>query len=542
MSAEKTTKAEDQEMLLLSEEERKWYYSGLPSRARLVARSNAATIKWQRRVEDEHPVLKHLGRVGQHPIVDKSETTSLVQDVVAILNASLKGWNCIDVLRLGYSRSDHENPVILWIGVLPNSTSSELGMNVVLQCRATLERHGLDDVQCEIRETVVQLAASSTARNQSTVKNLDVHGDEVTPGGFHVPGFTDTIGQCVAMEDNPTREATLGCFVALAKEPNTPCEKYAVISRHLVFAKDDNNNNEYRHHNSSRMKHVIMPGDCFLKEAQEKVTVVMECWTRRLTHLLQHQSVPGQQRDVQAVQSARQEIAKSKRFHDHLVSISEPETRRIGYVKYSPPRQVNVQTGNMQDFAIVKLNQDRFQARLDDLSNMVYIADKPGLCALNEDLGWNPYVFPRDIPVLRLQGVVPVANLTPPWTECGRETLMGETVLRVCKRGRTTGSTWGEVNEFMSVARTAVNSEMVISRHLAVLGFHKTPFSDTGDSGSAIFTPDGKMVAMLDAGLGAGDEDPLTDEGLVQDLTYGTPLASILEDIRRAGYATAHLC
>lgn len=527
-------------MLLPSDHERKWYYYGLVSHPQLVARSNAATMQWQLRFEDEHPIKKRLGRVGQHPIVNKSETSSLSKDIIGLLDATLEGWNCIDVLRIGESNAQHTNPVILWIGVLPNSTSSQIGMNVALRCRAILQRYGLDDVHCEIREAVVQPAASLAARNQPIVKNLDVNVDEITHSGFHFPAFTDTIGQCVAMEADPTREATLCCFISLAKERDTPPAKYAVISRHLVFANDDIS--IYRYHKSSPMKHVIMPGDRTLKEAKATTAQVLDSWTRRLTQLQHHQSSPDQQQQAQMVESVRQHIARAKKFYDYLGTITNPETRRIGYVEYSPSRQLNVQTGNLPDFAMVKLDQARFKARIEDMANMVYIADKPDLSDLNKGLTWNVYAFPQGSPVLRLRGFVPIADLTPPWNECGRETIMGETVLRVGERGAKTGLTWGEVNELKSVVRETFDGQKVASQSLTVLGFDKKAFSDNGDSGSAIFTPDGKMVAMLDAGRSPCKPDLLTGGVTVHDVTYGTPFAWILDYIRDAGYATAHLC
>ena len=116
-------------------------------------------------------------------------------------------------------------------------------------------------------------------------------------------------------------------------------------------------------------------------------------------------------------------------------------------------------------------------------------------------------------------------------------------MLRVGKRGSRTGLTWGEVNELESVKREDVGGQEIISRHLTILALcgKRLEFSNRGDSGSAIFTPDGKMVGMVDGGRRPGEEGPRAGGGvLTRDITYGTPFAWILDHIRDAGYATAH--
>ena len=396
-------------MLLPSDEERKHYYLGLPGHPLLVARSNAGTVKWQLRFEDQHPVTKHLGRVGEHPIVEKCKTTSLLGDAIQLLKTRLAGWNCIDILRIGESVSDlarDADPVIVWVGVVPSSTPSRLGVDVAQRIHAILQTYGLDDVHCEIREAVVEPRAYSTP----TIKNLNLSVDDIADSGAQFPAFGDTIGQSVAMEADPTREASLGCYLSLAKERNTLTEKYAVISRHLVFP-DDDDNRVYRYRNSSPKKYVIIPGDRTLDHAKENAIRVLNSWTRCLAQVQHNESL----RQIYSIQVVEKHIANMTKLSTFLVTLSNPESRRIGYVEYSPARQVHPRTGNAPDFALVTLNQDRFSTALHDLANFVHITGElDKLSDINKNLTWNAFNFPHDTRLLRLQGVVPAANLTPP--------------------------------------------------------------------------------------------------------------------------------
>jgi hypothetical protein len=55
--------------------------------------------------------MKRLGTVGRHPIVEAWNNTCLFADLIEILDSRLSGWNCMDVLRIGYE--EETLPVIL---------------------------------------------------------------------------------------------------------------------------------------------------------------------------------------------------------------------------------------------------------------------------------------------------------------------------------------------------------------------------------------------------------------------------------------------
>lgn len=58
-------------------------------------------------------------------------------------------WTSTDIVRIGYVE-ESSGGVVLWIGV-----SYEDGTDVALQCKGLLLDHGIDDVEVEIRQSVL---------------------------------------------------------------------------------------------------------------------------------------------------------------------------------------------------------------------------------------------------------------------------------------------------------------------------------------------------------------------------------------------------
>ncbi|KAK3339777.1 hypothetical protein B0T25DRAFT_574665 [Lasiosphaeria hispida] len=103
-----------------SDLERDQYYYGLPTDPRLVARTSYE-VPWEPKVAGTYTVAKHLSNVGRHEIVDKYDD-SISRDIISSLNSNGTPWTCIDVVRIGETMTDAD-PMILWIGVSPGSTT-----------------------------------------------------------------------------------------------------------------------------------------------------------------------------------------------------------------------------------------------------------------------------------------------------------------------------------------------------------------------------------------------------------------------------------
>src|SRR5437764_13731041 len=116
---------------------------------------------------------------------------------------------------------------------------------------------------------------------------------------------------------------------------------------------------------------------------------------------------------------------------------------------------------------------------------------------------------------LRLGQTVPISELRSP-TMLDKN---GERCLIVGKRGKRTGVTWGCGNELKSCVRDEDTKEISME-WCVVSGIARAfaPFSDPGDSGSAVFDVIGRVAGILTGGAGL---TPTTD------VTYVTPMAWI---------------
>ncbi|KAK1951992.1 hypothetical protein LY78DRAFT_687106 [Colletotrichum sublineola] len=99
-----------------TETESKWYYYGLPSRPKLVARSSFTPYVLP--MEGRLPEPKTQTVVGEHDIVAKwnNDPSMLQEQIFNILTQHDVQWQAIDILRIGYSNQE-EIPVILSISV-----------------------------------------------------------------------------------------------------------------------------------------------------------------------------------------------------------------------------------------------------------------------------------------------------------------------------------------------------------------------------------------------------------------------------------------
>jgi len=140
------------------------YYNGITGDAdhpELVYRSDALTT----------PFHKPVGRFPELPVksVRGVFDTSLNKvwdtvgpQIVDIIKEHEIQCTSIDPARffthapLGGEEKGHLGPVVIWIGVLPGSTSPDTAHNVSQRILALLRKNAVEDVVVEWRETVLQ--------------------------------------------------------------------------------------------------------------------------------------------------------------------------------------------------------------------------------------------------------------------------------------------------------------------------------------------------------------------------------------------------
>ncbi|KAL6877749.1 hypothetical protein HDV57DRAFT_518608 [Trichoderma longibrachiatum] len=143
-----------------SRDERELYYYGLPSRPELVARSSNHV--WYRPPhmpepseddDGDDPLYPKLLLPAKHPLLMRiwnNEASFRDQILEAVDKTRL---SAIDIMRI-MQKGESQN--VLMISVKPYTLLWEDGRQIALQCKAILESHGVHDVHCEIRESVVR--------------------------------------------------------------------------------------------------------------------------------------------------------------------------------------------------------------------------------------------------------------------------------------------------------------------------------------------------------------------------------------------------
>lgn len=221
--------------------EAEFYYSGLPSAPVLVARSG--TTVWE---EQAYRKIKELRAVGHHAIKGVWED-NLAPKIHAILDLMKVNWTSTDVVRIGNAK-EPSAPVILWIGVMPQSLSGNEGTAVASMCRDLLTEHAITDIEVEIRESVVTRSAGP--KLLSSALSSDATANIREP-------LATTLGLTICAQTTPWDEGTGGFFIT---EGGNTKRLLLVTARHIVFPPDENkrNNKHFTHRNSSQRRHNVL--------------------------------------------------------------------------------------------------------------------------------------------------------------------------------------------------------------------------------------------------------------------------------------------
>lgn len=498
-----------------------FYYYGLPSTPKLVARTSTTPWKAPSGPGAYHRA-KELRPVGNHALQDVWED-NLALKLHALLESKKVKWTSTDVVRIGYA-DESSAPVILWIGVMPASLSDDDGAVVASQCRELLKEYNIDDVEVEIRESVVTLSAGPRLLNPV---------DPYDPIASVCEPLTTTLGLPICAQSTPWAEGTGGFFIT---EEGDTRRLLLITARHVVFPSHSNQNNHFEHRNTSQPRHnVTLFGDSAFKKFVQSIQIEIEenaimtdIHERRIEYVEENEDA----RAKKARQNTEFKLAETRRaakaldiFHQdvstHWVT---PESRALGHVILSPPISSD---GYTEDWAVIeidasKVNADNFVGNVIDLGPEVLVG---GLShKMNPDRKNAYFTWPPDS-LLKLTGIIPDDEMRHPTTRDQNN----EPCIIVIKRGNTTGLTVGRANGILSYARMYYDGDNTkTSKEWAILPFeHKSgPFSERGDSGSVIVDGRGRIGGLLTSGAGTI---------LSSDITYATPICFLLQRMQDHG-------
>ncbi|RMD40407.1 hypothetical protein DV735_g4733, partial [Chaetothyriales sp. CBS 134920] len=236
--------------------------------------------------------------------------------------------------------------------------------------------------------------------------------------------------------------------------------------------------------------------------------------------------------DVLVKEQSENALNELAQFEARTVRRKEDlKTRTSGYVEWSPPIDLDPQTGCAIDMAIARSYESAHSP--DELENYIILGDKIPEIELLNGLNWNDanpngFIYPDKGKLVFKTGITPIAVLMK-GTQVNEE---GNGDTPVLKDGRTTGITMGRVSPAWGEHDiTMPDGSKKRTRELVIFNLKKTEaFSQKGDSGSAIVRCVGEraeLVGMLTSGRG---------EGYDPDITWATPAEVLQQQWAAQGY------
>ncbi|KAG8743173.1 hypothetical protein FRC10_000315 [Ceratobasidium sp. 414] len=485
----------------------------------------------------DHPELPS-GRYGHIPIKSLRGVfdTPLngVWDTVGpkirdLIKARKINWSSVDPARFfthgptGEEEKGSLGPVVIWVGVIPGSTSSDTAQEVSQKILTLLLENGVEDVVVEWREAVCQRLAGPPLMRHVCSNNATHYVRRFLTALLGIPLATE------GLEEDAQGTLTLWFHENKDKHGNPSDKVYGVSNCH-VLRKDTTV--EYEHRAGAPKNHVRV---CEMSRFQWGLNEIKKVIGGHglLAEFLAREIARLQVSERQDAENAKELRANRRHLEDENEAIPDLEAfynevmknwsdidlhRNIGYVQYAAAITVDVEGGTRytSDWAAFLAAEAKVKAEFE--GNVVDLA------MFNpQGGGATTFQFPEE-EKLRIEGCVTKEDLANP-AEFDSE---GQRCLMVGKDGNTTDLTVGRYAGLVSFTRNKVGIESV------ELGIYNSgvkyaePFSAKGDSGSLVWhTANGKarIVGQLHSGNNKGGS---TDN----HVTYCTPGWHLLDQIR----------
>ncbi|KAI0086259.1 hypothetical protein BDY19DRAFT_962251 [Irpex rosettiformis] len=534
----------------ITEAEASGYYARLPSNPRLVARTGSKTWGESKDGCFRGPGTKELSVVVNHKLNTIWEF-QVAPKVQACLNELRVRWTSLDVVRISEIEDSRMTAIVLWIGVKPNSIDGDHARVSVFRCLDVLKEFDIDDVEVEMRESLVFRSAGLGKLFQpiySSFLTRDPISDIEHP-------FTHSLGIPICPQDAPESLGTGGFFMS---QGNDTDPILLVTARHVVFPPKKRSNDLFERTSSSQPRsNVLLLGDETAYASEfESLQSSIKGYEREIDDAKQRGAVDIKDMHLDP-EYGRCPISRWEREKAALQVLLEksknnwatPDSYILGQVVYSPPITLGAGTPDEQfteDYAIIevddgKIDRSKFDGnsvyvRTWDVSDLDYVKMMEVSGGSSTD---NPaaelHTLDRNV---KLDGIIPTSEMR------------SNPDIRVTKNSRTTKTTFGRANCIMSFVReySDFDDSYSTSKEWPILpyDYYHPIFSDWGDSGAVVVDGLGRIGGLLTGGAGIShgvSELWGWKVGRVEprfDITYVAPIEFLLKSIK-ARYPDAHL-
>ena len=531
-----------------SDEEKARYYHGLRGPPTLVARTSSTPWKLTQGRWGQSKKLFQC--IGKHDLVDRWNVRLRDAIIDALTHSP---FHRVDPIRIKERIHDgmilDVSCVVLLVHILPGAMDWNAGLKMAIACRDILREAGVADVECEVLETYPRLhSVSSDINGKIQWDNYDY--DDITRYGRL---FSSRLSYGISRVDAPTHCGCMGLHLRLSGKDGT----FGLTCRHVVFDPDKHiaNADEYVYNGDEDKIDVASGWQFQVTTALSGLeTVALE--QRRDIENMELQLLCYPKLDDDKGESGRHNkkrqwyqdrIAKSRGiieecsvWKEHLSQIQNLPQRKIGHIYHAAPLALSNDTkGYLADWALIQLDETVSE-------NRVWLGYEYSRWPISADVDEN---------CLDLKGYLTVAEVL-------NETRSGGLGLEVGQAGVRFGSghherpfRLGHVNQIESIKRVCGRT----SWELLVVGTCAYPFSEDGDSGSAVFTKMGEVIGLVIGGWEShkpgfddarrmkvySEEDrdpssnlnveaPLRETYAGHDVSYVSPIAWVMDDIKRA--------
>jgi len=507
--------------------EAKHYYHGLYSKPVLIARtgSNAWVVPSG---PEAYLRPKELGAVSD-PALSEIWEGVLAFRIHELLEANTVRWTSTDVVRIGFV-GECAAPVIVWIGVTPDTLSHQDGQIVANACKELLALHNINDIEVEIREAnVIRYISPKLKKPVSSVH----------PTAQIIQPLTPTLGLSICNSRTPELEGTGGFFVS------DRSSLYLVTARHVVFNTNQANNHLYKWKMPNEPIDIALFGTCGFKKYLTQIEHAIKIENINREFQGNRVKMMGEQRDKMEPQEFELQLSdaakQGKEAIDTIVALEmllkhvkqvwgDIADRVLGHVEFSPP--IKLLTGVKkftQDYALIKIDQSTmevsgFPGNVLDLGTEISAKQFTVMMFPNSKNKKN-FLFPPDR-LLKVNQIIPEPEMRnlPMYDDNDNKCLI------VLKRGYGTGLTMGRSSGIKSFTRSYFqDGPPKVSKEWAILPYDQKsgPFASPGDSGAAIIDCLGRLGGLLTGGSGVSDSS---------SIVYATPVSFILERLKANGY------
>jgi hypothetical protein len=246
-----------------SEYERTSYYNGITGdgdHPDLVYRSDFDTAHFPKPV-DRHAHISVKSLRGVFDTLLNGVWDTVGPKICDLIKARKIKWSSVDPARffthapLGEEEKKGSlGPVVIWVGVIPGSTSSDTAHEASKEILALLKENGVEDAVVEWREAVMQRLAGPPLMRHVGSDNATHHARRFLTALLGVPLATEGME-----EEDAQGTLTLWFHENIGKDGNPSDKVYGVSNCH-VLRKDITV--DYEHKGGARKDHVRVCGLC----------------------------------------------------------------------------------------------------------------------------------------------------------------------------------------------------------------------------------------------------------------------------------------